>query len=108
MKDRGEIGKPIDLSMIRSARYEEGNMDAYTSFSNDQERYEVFRRAIVERDPQAWTSVAIWCRPLLIAWARQKLAKMPMVELYDDIADEAFSRAWSALASTNLDRFPNL
>ena len=83
-------------------------MDTYTGSFNDQEHYEVFRRAIVERDSQAWTDVAIWCRPLLIAWARQKLARMPIVELYDDIADEAFARAWSALASTSLDRFPNL
>ena len=83
-------------------------MDAHTASPNSRERYEVFRHALTNRDPEALADVVAWYRPLLVAWARQKLARMPIEESCEDIADEAFARAWSALATTGLTSFPSL
>jgi DNA-directed RNA polymerase specialized sigma24 family protein len=82
-------------------------MDLHAPSSTNQERYDVFRRAVAG-DAEALADVIAWYRPLLIAWARQKLANMPVEEPYADIADEAFARAWSALVASGLDTFPGL
>jgi len=82
-------------------------MDLHTPSSTNQERYDAFRRAVAG-DAEALADVIAWYRPLMIAWARQKLANMPVEEPYADIADEAFARAWSALVATGLETFPGL
>jgi DNA-directed RNA polymerase specialized sigma24 family protein len=83
-------------------------METYTVSPNNRERYEVFRHAIADRDDAALADVVAWYRPLLIAWAHQKIDRIPIEESCADIADEAFARAWSALATTGLDTFPSL
>jgi DNA-directed RNA polymerase specialized sigma24 family protein len=83
-------------------------MDTHTVSPNNRERYEIFRHAIANRDDAALADVVAWYRPLLIAWAHQKLDRIPIEESCADIADEAFARAWSALAATGLDTFPSL
>jgi len=83
-------------------------MNAHTASPNNRERYEVFRHAIADRDPEALANVVACYRPLLIGWARQKLARMPIEESCEDIADEAFARAWSALTATGLTSFSSL
>jgi DNA-directed RNA polymerase specialized sigma24 family protein len=83
-------------------------MNAHTASPNSRERYEVFCLAITDRDPDALADVVAWYRPLLVAWARQRLARTPVEESCEDIADEAFARAWSALAATDLASFPSL
>jgi DNA-directed RNA polymerase specialized sigma24 family protein len=104
MADRSKFGKLAG----RALRWEDGNMNTCTASPNEYERYEVFRRAIVQRDSAAWADVAQWYRPLMISWARQRLASVPLEDSCADIADEAFARAWSALASTGADTFPSL
>lgn len=76
--------------------------------SNSQERYIIFCRAVAEQDADAWADIVGWCRPLLIGWARKRLATLPIEERCDDVADEAFARAWAALIGARLDRFPNI
>ena len=83
-------------------------MDTYTVSPNNQERYEVFRHAIADRDDEALADIVAWYRPLLIAWAHQKIDTTPIEESCADIADEALARAWSALATSGLDSFPSL
>jgi DNA-directed RNA polymerase specialized sigma24 family protein len=83
-------------------------MDACTASPTDCARYDVFRRAIAQRDEAAWADIALWYRPLLMTWARQRLTSMPIEESCADIADEAFARAWSALLSAGADAFPSL
>jgi hypothetical protein len=73
-----------------------------------QEGHELFRRAIAERDGDAWGEIALRYHSLLVAWARRCLARMPVGEPCEDIADQALARAWMALASAETCGFPTL
>jgi DNA-directed RNA polymerase specialized sigma24 family protein len=73
-----------------------------------QDGYELFRRAIVERDEDAWAAIAVRYQRLLIAWAGQCSARVRIAEEGDDIADQAFARAWRALSAAQFAAFPNL
>ncbi|HWQ11394.1 MAG TPA: hypothetical protein VNL77_01270 [Roseiflexaceae bacterium] len=73
-----------------------------------QEGYELFRRAIACRDSDAWGEIALRYRALLVAWARRCVARMPVGEPCEDIADQALARAWMALASAETCSFPTL
>ncbi len=70
--------------------------------------YELFRRAIVERDDEAWAAIYTHFRQLLISWARHAIARAPAVGQYEDIADHALARAWSALTAEQFAQFPSL
>jgi hypothetical protein len=70
--------------------------------------HELFRRAIVHRDEMAWSESVRRYRTLLVYWASRSAAKASIGECDDDIADQAISRAWSALSTVCFDRFPNL
>jgi DNA-directed RNA polymerase specialized sigma24 family protein len=70
--------------------------------------YELFRRAIVEGDDDAWAAIHARYRALLITWAQQCSAMPQIGEYCDDIADQALARAWSALSPARFNHFPNL
>src|SRR5262249_10136117 len=70
--------------------------------------YELFRRAIVERDDQAWAEAAVRYRQLLIAWTGHRSSNATIGERADDIANRALVRAWSALSPERFGQFPNL
>jgi hypothetical protein len=75
---------------------------------SDQVGYELFRRAVVERDGEAWAAIHAHFRPLLIGWARQAGARAPSDGHYEDIADRALERAWLALSADQFAQFPSL
>ncbi len=83
-------------------------MQAQQSGQSQHESYELFRRAIVERDEQAWIESATRYRPLLAAWASRCSASAALTESYDDLADQAFARAWLALSPERFASFPTL
>jgi hypothetical protein len=70
--------------------------------------YELFRRAIVERDEQAWAAIYTHYRLLMISWARHASARTSPTGQYEDIADRALARAWSALSADQFTQFPSL
>ena len=72
------------------------------------EGYELFRRAIMLRDDEAWLEISLRYRPMLIGWATQLNDHTTTFEQCDDIADRAFARAWSALSAERFGQFPNL
>lgn len=76
--------------------------------SDDGDEYELFRRAIVERDEDAWAAIYVRYRTLMISWSHRCGAALLIGEHYDDIADQAFTRAWMALSPRRFSRFPNL
>lgn len=76
--------------------------DAHT----DDAAYDLFRRAIEERDADAWSIITHRYRLLLISWAAQFSAKTPISEPCEDIADQALARAWTALLPNRLGSFP--
>ena len=74
----------------------------------EEEAYELFRRAIVERDTDAWAAIHAHYHPLLISWASRLSARSHIDEWYDDIADQALARAWIALVPERFAQFSSL
>jgi hypothetical protein len=72
------------------------------------EGYELFRRAIMERDDDAWTTIHARYRPLLLVWTRHRSVRTAIGEHCDDIADRALARAWAALSPERFVQFPSL
>jgi DNA-directed RNA polymerase specialized sigma24 family protein len=72
------------------------------------EGYNLFRRAIVDRVPDAWIDIVDQFRPLLISWAHISKASTGSCEQPCDIADEALARAWVALTPDRFAAFPSL
>jgi DNA-directed RNA polymerase specialized sigma24 family protein len=83
-------------------------MEANQIETADCEGYRLFQRAIMDRDEDAWAASVARYRPLLMAWASARSATLPTAERCDDIADQAFARAWRALSSAQCVNFPNL
>ena len=70
--------------------------------------YDLFRRAIEQRDADAWADIGRNYRGLLAAWAAQSSARGLIAEQPEDIADQAFARAWAALSSAQFSAFPHI
>jgi DNA-directed RNA polymerase specialized sigma24 family protein len=70
--------------------------------------YELFRRAIEQRDADAWADISRQYRGLLAAWATQSSLRGLLTEQPEDIADQAFARAWAALSSARFSTFPHI
>ena len=83
-------------------------MQANLSDRTEREGYELFRRAIVERDADAWAESATRYRRLMLSWARDSSARMVVFESYEDLADHALARAWMALSPARFANFPSL
>jgi DNA-directed RNA polymerase specialized sigma24 family protein len=71
------------------------------------ESYELFRRAVVERDTDAWAVIAARYRNLMISWAIRGQANYVLCEHGEDLADRALARAWAALRPERFATFPN-
>jgi len=78
------------------------------SASGDAVYYDLFRRAIDQRDADAWANISRQYRGLLAAWAGQSSARNQLTEQPEDIADQAFARAWAALSSARFSAFPHI
>jgi hypothetical protein len=79
-------------------------MEAHDELA-ERDAYGLFRRAIEERDADAWAEIVARYRPLLIAWAARCGAALRTGEPCDDLADQALARAWMALSSGHFTRF---
>ncbi|MBK9942563.1 MAG: hypothetical protein U0Z44_00995 [Kouleothrix sp.] len=83
-------------------------MHAHTAEYPEHEGYDLFERAIVERDGHAWAVIYTRYRRLLLAWAQRFSRRLALNERADDLADQAFARAWAALTPEHFSRFPTL
>jgi DNA-directed RNA polymerase specialized sigma24 family protein len=70
--------------------------------------YDLFRRAILKRDEDAWIEIGTRYRAMLIAWAGQSSVMGSIDEGCEDVADRALARAWAALSPERFVSFPNL
>lgn len=73
-----------------------------------QDGYELFRRAVVEQDGDAWGEISVSYRTMMIGWARRCQVADITGECYEDLADEALARAWKALTPERFSQFPSL
>lgn len=83
-------------------------MNTLTTTLADREGYELFRRAIVERDSHAWAVIYTRYRGMLLAWACRFRNRLGLSDPADDLADQAFARAWVALTPGRFGQFPTL
>ena len=93
------LGCAVDVG---SGLHEGSTMDMHD------DGYDLFRRAVVERDADAWATIAERYRHLLISWAVRCPAAQGAGEFYDDLADRALARAWAALSPERFATFPSL
>jgi len=84
------------------------NPATHESALNDAVYYDLFRRAIEQRDADAWAEIGRHYRGLLAAWAAQSSARNLIAEPPEDLADQAFARAWAALSSAQFSAFPHI
>jgi DNA-directed RNA polymerase specialized sigma24 family protein len=87
--------------------YRHGSV-THQSALNDAMCYDLFRRAIEQRDADAWADIGRNYRGLLAAWAAQSSARSMIAEPPEDLADQAFARAWAALSSAEFSAFPHI
>jgi DNA-directed RNA polymerase specialized sigma24 family protein len=99
--DRGVTDQPIEGTK------EQPKVTTRDTVASD-DSYELFRRAIVERDAEAWAQIHTQYRPLLVSWTRRSAKKDWSINQIDDVVNTALSRAWLALTPDRFDQFPNL
>ena len=74
----------------------------------EEEEYELFRRAILYRDAEAWAAIHARYRSLLVSWAYKCGARRCVAEWAEDLADQALARAWAALTPARFVAFSSL
>ncbi len=79
-----------------------------TQQSLEQDPYDLFRQAIVERSGEAWAVLYERYYPLLVKWSLQYGNTTQCGESAADIASWAMERAWSALTPARFARFGNV
>lgn len=70
--------------------------------------YELFRRALVERDDAAWACIFEQYSPLVEHWVRRTGAFTVSGETSDYFVSAAFTRFWRAIPAERFGSFPNL
>jgi hypothetical protein len=76
--------------------------------AQEQEAYDLFRRAILDSEGDAWAAIHARYRAMLIAWALRYGAHACGAECAEDFADHALARAWAALTPDRFAEFPSL
>lgn len=92
----------MDYEQLHAAKREQ------TMTDQEAKEYELFCRAIVQHDGDAWVAIYARYRLLLIAWAHQNSASELVGESCADIADQAWARAWAALTPARFADFSTL
>ena len=93
--------------VLRKVRDELAEIDG-GALERDEESYELFRRAVVVRDADAWAEIYHRYRPLLISWAQRRSATAQLNEDPAGLADQALVRAWRALTPERFSQFPTM
>jgi len=70
--------------------------------------FELFRRAIVERDERAWELVYAQYRSLVAGWVERHAAYPASGEEVQYFVNRAFEKMWVALPADRFSRFPDL
>jgi DNA-directed RNA polymerase specialized sigma24 family protein len=70
--------------------------------------FELFRRAILDRNQRAWELVYAQYRPLVAGWVQRHSAFSTSGEEVRYFVNRAFEKLWTALSPDEFDRFPDL
>jgi DNA-directed RNA polymerase specialized sigma24 family protein len=83
-------------------------VDETQALTDYDDSYALFERAVVGRDESAWAELYARYHRLVSAWVRRCGAFARLNESSDDLADQAFTRAWMALSPAQFARFPTI
>ncbi len=98
----------MDLSRLaRRAQLESRSFYAHESY-DPRFAYELFRRALVERDDHAWALLFSQYAPLVEHWVRRSGAFTISGESSEFFVSAAFTRLWRAIPPERFVSFPNL
>ena len=70
--------------------------------------FELFRRALAQRDQAAWEAVLIQYRGMVMSWVLRHPAAASAQTDAEDLVIRAFERLWRAVGSERLRQFPRL
>jgi DNA-directed RNA polymerase specialized sigma24 family protein len=76
--------------------------------SRDEFCWELIRRAIVDRNQQAWEAVFTQYRGIVLSWIRRHPASDRLAEEPEFWINRAFERFWIALTAERFAQFPSL
>ena len=93
--------------LVAACRAETAKRQRGESFS-DAYGFELFRRAVAERDAAAWEGVLTQYRGLVTSWVLRHPAYAPGRFDAQDVVIRAFGRLWMAVGPERLSRFPGL
>ncbi len=113
MRGQGEKGaQPELLSVNELARCcaEETNKFLKQNASNDRYCLELFRRAIMKRDEDAWACIYQQYAPLVLTWVTQHQSVAPLLghEGSGPLVNAAFAKFAQALTPTKMQNFDSL
>lgn len=102
----------ITLQSWSLARLTERCTDETRRFVRGQEHddrycYEIFRRAIVERDEVAWTALHVQYQSLIHDWIWQH-SLATSLDNHDDLINRVFERVWQAIRPEKFASFTHL
>lgn len=106
MRDKLLATRPIDVLSEKCASETERFFD--NGVSDARFCFELFRRAILQKDARAWDVLYQQYRPLVIRWVYRHPAFSSTSEEADFFVDRAFGRMWQALTPEKFQRFDNL
>jgi hypothetical protein len=70
--------------------------------------FEIFQRAVVHRDNDAWEAMVVQYRGIVLAYVAQHTAAALLRESDDYWVNRAFQRFWSAVGADRFGQFPDL
>ena len=70
--------------------------------------FELFRRAVVDRNPDAWALVYSQYQPLVAGWVERHSSFPSSGEEVQYFVNRAFEKMWAAVPPEKFRRFPNL
>jgi hypothetical protein len=70
--------------------------------------FEIFQRAVVSRDDDAWAAIVTQYRGIVLAYVAQHTATTTVQEPDDFWVNRAFLRFWTAVAPERFGQFPDL
>ncbi len=97
----------MDLPMLLRQCLAEREHFRHGRPSDSRYAYELFRRALLERDEAAWEALYSHYRALVERWVQSNGAFSRSNERSDTLVCEAFARFWHAIPHTRFTRFPN-
>src|SRR3954468_20434187 len=70
--------------------------------------FEIFQRAVVRRDDQAWQAIVAQYRGIVLAYVGQHAAAALLRESDEFWINRAFQRFWAAVGPDRFGQFPDL